>query len=132
MRMVETMRAIDADALKKIWCDDCENKHLCEDGTPACYDVQQVDALQTIEAVPLEDYRSMEQTVNKLTQALTEAEPKHGRWLRTGQSFVFPEKFRNYFCSECRFELDKSIRTEYRYCPNCGAKMDEVEHDRKG
>ena len=29
----------------------------------------------TIEAVPLEDYRSMEQTVHKLTQALAEAEP---------------------------------------------------------
>lgn len=53
-----------------------------------------------------------------------EAEPiKHGRWLKTGQSFVFPEKFRNYFCSECGFELDKSIRTEYHYCPNCGALM---------
>ena len=55
---------------------------------------------------------------------------KHGRWLKTGQSFIFPEKFRNYFCSECLFELDrKSIRTEYRYCPNCGAKMDGGENE---
>ena len=57
-----------------------------------------------------------------------DSEPvKHGRWLKTGQSFIFPKKFRNYFCSECFFELDKSIRTEYRYCPNCGSRMDEVE-----
>lgn len=56
---------------------------------------------------------------------------KRGRWLKTGQSFIFPEKFRNYFCSECLFELDKkSIRAEFRYCPNCGARMDldEVEN----
>lgn len=33
-----------------------------------------IKALPTIEAVPLEDYRSMEQTVYKLTQALAEAE----------------------------------------------------------
>lgn len=33
-----------------------------------------IDYMPTIEAVPLEDYRSMEQTVHKLTQAL--AEPK--------------------------------------------------------
>lgn len=52
---------------------------------------------------------------------------KHGRWLKTGQSFIFPEKFRNYFCSECGFELDESIRTKFRYCPNCGTRMDEIK-----
>lgn len=57
------------------------------------------------------------------------AEAKHGQWLKSGQSFVFPGKFRNYVCSECGFELDKSIRMKFRYCPNCGKKMDldEVE-----
>lgn len=34
-----------------------------------------IDYMPTIEAVPLEDYRSMEQTVHKLTQAISEAEP---------------------------------------------------------
>lgn len=53
-----------------------------------------------------------------------EAEPrKHGMWLKTAQSLVFPEKFRNYFCSECGLELDKSIRAAARYCPYCGADM---------
>lgn len=58
-----------------------------------------------------------------------EAKPvKHGKWLKTAQSLVFPEKFRNYFCSECGFELDKSIKAAFRYCPYCGAQMSEVEN----
>lgn len=57
---------------------------------------------------------------------------KHGRWLKTGQSFVCPDKFRNYFCSVCGFELDTHIRQEPNYCPNCGSKMDldEVEEQK--
>ena len=39
-----------------------------------------IDYMPTIEAVPLEDYRSMERTVHKLTQAIAEAEP---RWIPT-------------------------------------------------
>lgn len=56
-------------------------------------------------------------------QALNEQQ-RTGRWIKTGQSFVFPEKFRNYSCSECGYDIDK---TEFNYCPNCGAKMQEVE-----
>ena len=47
-------------------------------------------------------------------------ERKKGRWIKTGQSFVFPEKFRNYSCSECGYDVDK---TKLNYCPNCGAEM---------
>ena len=66
-------RLIDADALKKIWCNDCDNKHLCEDGIPACFDVQQLNALPTIEAEPV----------------------KHGRWIK-------PRRFKTKCqCSEC-------------------------------
>lgn len=46
---------------------------------------------------------------------------KHGQWIKTGQSFLFPEGFRNYSCSVCGYDIDK---IKYRYCPNCGAKMD--------
>ena len=49
-------------------------------------------------------------------------ERKTGKWLKTGQSFVFPDKFRNYFCSECGFEIEKIA---YNYCPNCGEKKEE-------
>jgi len=46
---------------------------------------------------------------------------KRGYWIKTGQSFVYPEKFINYTCSVCGFDIAK---TEFNYCPNCGSKMD--------
>ena len=52
-----------------------------------------------------------------------EQERKTGKWVKTGQSFVYPDKFRNYMCSECGYDIEK---TKYNYCPHCGAKM-EVE-----
>lgn len=46
-----------------------------------------------------------------------------GKWTRTGQSFINPNKFRNFCCSNCFWELDEHIRIEPNFCPNCGAKM---------
>lgn len=46
---------------------------------------------------------------------------RHGRWVKSGQSFVYPHKFRNYSCSVCGYDIEK---TKYNYCPNCGARMD--------
>lgn len=71
-----SMRLIDADAFK------AEGRELYRE---AGWDLREVhysqldmecniDMMPTIDAVPLEDYRSMEQTVYKLTQALAEAE----------------------------------------------------------
>lgn len=88
--------------------DDVEIKHL-------------IDAQPTIEAVPLEDYRSMEQTVYKLTQALSEAERKHGRWIPSDKGDC------TYICSECGFVRDAYILAEKAYCPHCGARMDEQQ-----
>lgn len=43
---------------------------------------------------------------------------KHGRWI------YYPEIVA-YSCSEChRYQYENN--GEYHYCPNCGAKMDEV------
>ena len=46
-----------------------------------------------------------------------------GKWYKTGQSFINPNKFRNYGCSNCFYELDEHIRIEPNFCPNCGAYM---------
>ena len=50
-----------------------------------------------------------------------EAEPiKHGRWVKISE--------RNYKCSICNdwwSGEEEEIKT-FNYCPNCGAKMDEV------
>ena len=41
------------------------------------------------------------------------AEVRHGEWKKR-------KNWRLYVCSECSHENDEP----YRYCPNCGAKMD--------
>ena len=48
-----------------------------------------------------------------------EAEPiKHGRWLTDGY---------DYRCSQCGLYVGGGdIPKTMKYCPNCGAKMDEV------
>ena len=74
-----------------------------------------IKSMVGIEAVPLEDYQSMERTVVKLTQAIAEAEPvRHGRWKGAGMG--------DYMCSRCA-EVVSGNR--YHYCPNCGARMDK-------
>ena len=85
-----------------------------------------VYSIEVEEAVPIEDYRSMEQTVNKLIKALAEAEPiRHGEWkpydLTWGRSV--------YSCTNCgtAMEVPREMGEPiYNYCPYCGAKMNEV------
>lgn len=118
-------RLIDADALVK----ELSGKYIvpvdeATRGVVTFMGIQMRQAINnapTIEAVPLEDYRSMEQTVHKLTQAIAEAEPKHGRWLPSGKGDC------TYTCSECGFVRDAYILEEKAYCPRCGADMREVE-----
>ena len=118
-----SMRLIDADAFK------AEGRELYRQAGWALREVHysqldmecNIDMMPTIEAVPLEDYRSIEQTVHKLTQAIAEAEPKHGRWLPSDKGDGI------YTCSECGFVRDAYILEEKAFCPHCGAKMDEPE-----
>lgn len=121
-------RLIDADELIELIGDDMATLNFIDmsrEGHDVCLCTlqmvtQYIRALPTVETVTLEDYRSMEQTVYKLTQALAEAEPKHGRWLpfdKGGDCM--------YTCSECGFFRDAYILEENAYCPRCGAKMKE-------
>lgn len=120
------MRLIDADALVK----ELSGKYIIVPADEAARGVaafmgietqQAINNAPTIETVPLEDYRSMEQTVHKLTQAIAEAEPKHGRWLPSDKGDGI------YTCSECGFVRDAYVLEEKAFCPHCGAKMDEPE-----
>ena len=123
-----SMRLIDADALKK------KKKHSHKEFFENVVSVYDIDNAPTVEAVPLEDYRSMEQTVHKLTQAIAEAEPKHGRWKQVevvhDRKDAKIQDWQQAQCSVCGrwhttpfmyyLKLDN-------YCPNCGANMREVE-----
>ena len=78
--------------------------------------------------VPLEDYRSMEQTVHKLTQAIAEAESKHGRWIEHHRADLGRLLNDMIECSECGIYFSSEHMIRRSYCPNCGARMaDEVE-----
>jgi hypothetical protein len=47
---------------------------------------------------------------------------KKGEWVKFGQSFVNPNKFLCYSCSECGSGAGKA---KTKFCPDCGARMEE-------
>ena len=52
---------------------------------------------------------------------------RHGQWF---YSYETTTEVKMYICSECRSEraIDKYDNIEeYRYCPNCGAKLDKED-----
>jgi hypothetical protein len=114
------MRFIDADALKKHYAWWKGGTRVMTMDEAKCDFDTIIDLQPTVEAVLLAEYRSMEQTVYKLTQALADAEPiKHGRW-KIGEGAVM--------CSECGKMYVSNIHYQtplMHYCPNCGARMDE-------
>ena len=56
----------------------------------------------------------------KATPATDVAPVVHGRWLY-GDYYDIGD-----VCSECDWD-SQMTHPSYRYCPNCGARMDEVE-----
>jgi len=63
-----------------------------------------------------------------------DAEPVvHGHWIETtipanttGYGGVGQDKKDGVLCSKCRSAFDVKLLWSNNYCPNCGAKMDEV------
>ena len=54
------------------------------------------------------------------SQPTIDAEPvRHGKWMPREEGKVYPF-WERYTCSECGEHSD-----DKRYCPNCGARMDE-------
>ena len=57
-----------------------------------------------------------------------EAEPiKRGRWEFNGYYISELSGIIQVKCSKCGFKTLANGLDDYNYCPNCGAKMDEVE-----
>lgn len=55
-----------------------------------------------------------------------EAEPvRHGKWER---HYIRPNVYADLYwhCSCCGGKLADEFANHYKYCPDCGAKMDEV------
>lgn len=71
------------------------------------------------------DFFTSEQDINEAKRWLDEqpaqnVEPvKHGHWAGT-DNYAF------VVCSVCRsYWVDRDEKYDFKYCPNCGAKMDE-------
>lgn len=64
-------------------------------------------------------------------QPTVEVEPtKHGRWLYREEHFPFEKEPRiTAGCSECGHSMFSKHDT-LNYCPNCGARMDEIGEDK--
>lgn len=55
-----------------------------------------------------------------------DAEPvRHGRWITNFET----DEGRSLRCSKCRMVFWVGHGRDGNYCPNCGAKMDEVEEE---
>lgn len=73
----------------------------------------------------LEQLTSYEQTINKLTKAISEQEPKTGHWIAQDIHNCHTD----FKCSECGYihsfmHLYGKPTADYTYCPNCGARME--------
>lgn len=64
-------------------------------------------------------------------QPTIEAEPvRHGKWIETEENHGFDDEVRNkaLACSVCKVAFrisDYEQIEDFRFCPNCGARMDE-------
>ena len=141
-----TMRLIDADKLKKAFCSHCDGEEPC---TEPCIDIGLIETAPTIDADEkrieflqklvdinterceelrrqLRDaHESYEKHINELEQQI----PKHGEWIKgihMVECSVCSEKFD--FGDETWVEdFDICEDIGWKYCPNCGAKMDGEE-----
>ena len=96
------MRLIDADALVK---DLCEN-YIFTGFTELLHDIASaINAQPTMDAVPV----------------------RHGKWIHRGCGV--------FTCDKCSRDIGLNVYTtekaseRFKYCPNCGARMDADETD---
>ena len=112
------MRLIDVGALindvTERYCKDCERRKGIKNGKrKVIYDIGDAPC----RACAVYDM------IDALENAPRVDPVKHGHWVDEG------EKFLPIYCSCCGFGKKHEDQRSYTYCPNCGAKMDEVADD---
>lgn len=71
-------------------------------------------------AITIATAKKLIRSIVRRTPAADVAPVRHGRWLY-GDYYDIGD-----VCSECDWD-SQMTHPSYRYCPNCGARMDEVE-----
>lgn len=82
----------------------------------------------------------------KIANATDVAEVRHGEWIEKEHWIPLPRDYevsydsdyddcydekthswkeKYWHCSRCSYEASRSLKPVYKYCPNCGAKMDK-------
>lgn len=80
--------------------------------------VEILEDLPSADVVPMERYKSMENTCVKLQKSLADVAPvRHGHWIKITPSGI-------YECSKCGKYVMSCDIEEYKYCQGCGARMD--------
>lgn len=64
-----------------------------------------------------------------LADGKASVEQKHGQWIMCKRLGNLKPLFDTFRCSACDNLILSSKSNDYIYCPNCGAKMDEVTED---
>lgn len=98
-------RYIDADELKKQFCQDCGRMYdnlNCKEEECAVIDV--VDMMPTIDVQPV----------------------AHAEWKEI-KEYEHDKLPIVYECSECGYQYHTQKGGKFKHCPGCGAKMDEKE-----
>ena len=82
--------------------------------------IKQLHELRSAEDMPFYYKPAIAEVINVLLMDTQEV--RHGRWLHL---HLDPDNITGHTKGEC--SICGKIRTVDNYCPNCGAKMDEVE-----
>ena len=96
-------RLIDANALLEEHCGDCspQQRKMCEND-PVCGLAMWIIEAPTVDAV----------------------EVVHGRWVSSWCGFDCCSECRKVYADGYLTAMGIKPRTQFNYCPNCGAKMD--------
>lgn len=100
---ISTPRYIDADALMKELRDFVRRSNSSDFAPAPTWN----DAVSLVGSAPTADV----------------VERKKGEWVKTGQSFVYPNSFKGYSCSCCGYFIRKE-NPLFLFCPSCGAEME--------
>lgn len=89
--------------------------------------VETLEGLPSADVVPMERYKSMENTCVKLQKSLADVAPvRHGHWVESFKVNAPPTLRSRWICSWCG-NVQTYGATDY--CPNCGARMDGEEDE---
>lgn len=98
------MRLIDADALMKKVCGNCQRNDCTPDATDTVYGCM------------------FDESINQMPTI--EPEVRRGRWIIKRDEFYTAYNMYYAECSECKHTESTGMAERIKYCPNCGAQMD--------